>query len=440
MIRRHLRNVMASAMAVEKPDIVRLLGYPQGHACSEEVEELIHSARQWYAENGRPWVCMSAHRINSIASGEVRLDCGSILKSETLSRRFDEAGVDVAVAAGISAGDELSREVHGLWQAGRPDAAFVLDSVGSAIAEQLVQAVRVQLCEDVEEDGYGVLSHYSPGYAGWSLDDQRTLFALLRERESTAVKDAAPDAIEVLESGALRPPKSLLALFGCTPRHLARGATRVPCRDCTHSPCTYRRAPFESRSVSEIASAVPAETAARKSRRLEQKHRRDVLSEFAFPEKALSRWSRDHLTLSKTADGSVHARFLYHGTTCTNLGVPVTIPFDVDLVRTADKDYIVARASYSFDEELQGFRAMCAYLTDPNSISGSSACPPLEGQRLSAALDWHPEVTPSGCVCSQTDRDHKWRIVLQTILYALSAPVESTASQGSDEIRGYVAT
>ena len=45
---------------------------------------------------------------------------------------------------------------------------------------------------------------------------------------------------------------------------------------------------------------------------------------------------------------------------------------------------------------------------------------------LDDLLEWSPVTSPSACLCTQASRDHKWRIVLHTIHYALNR-VEDTA-------------
>ena len=64
--------------------------------------------------------------------------------------------------------------------------------------------------------------------------------------------------LEVLDSGMLRPKKSLLAVFGVT-RHVDRVRTltrAVPCENCRSRRCQYRRAPY--RRVARLERA-PAE-------------------------------------------------------------------------------------------------------------------------------------------------------------------------------------
>ena len=61
-----------------------------------------------------------------------------------------------------------------------------------------------------------MLPHYSPGYPEWDIDEQPRLLELINR-----ARPATPMPLEVLESGMLRPKKSLLAVFGVT-RHVER--------------------------------------------------------------------------------------------------------------------------------------------------------------------------------------------------------------------------
>jgi hypothetical protein len=63
---------------------------------------------------------------------------------------------------------------------------------------------------------------------------------------------------------------------------------------------------------------------------------------------------------------------------------------------------------------------MCAYIDDDAALMAPlDEYHPLVGRPLREALDWSPPVSPAGCLCSRPSQDHKWRIVLQTIHFAL---------------------
>ena len=99
-----------------------------------------------------------------------------------------------------------------------------------------------RLCAWAESRQMAVLPHYSPGYPEWAIDEQPRLLELINRSR----QPMPPVPVEVLESGMLRPKKSLLAVFGVT-RHVERVqrlTDLVPCENCSFLPCQYRRSPY----------------------------------------------------------------------------------------------------------------------------------------------------------------------------------------------------
>ena len=64
-----------------------------------------------------------------------------------------------------------------------------------------------------------VLPHYSPGYPEWSIEEQPRLLDLINR-----LQPKMPAPVEVMDSGMLRPKKSLLAVFGITQARRPRAA------------------------------------------------------------------------------------------------------------------------------------------------------------------------------------------------------------------------
>src|ERR1035438_6885708 len=73
-----------------------------------------------------------------------------------------------------------------------------------------------RLCAWAETRGMAVLPHDSPGYVGWDVAEQSQLLRLIQR----CGNDLAA-RVTALDSGALVPKKSLLAVFGLT-RHINR--------------------------------------------------------------------------------------------------------------------------------------------------------------------------------------------------------------------------
>jgi hypothetical protein len=100
-----------------------------------------------------------------------------------------------------------------------------------------------------------VLAHDGPGYAGWDVGEQPRLLSRLSARRRVDW----PGPLDSLESGALRPKKSQLAVFGLAPRdsnEITRAAL-VPCHNCPAAGCQYRRAPYRLAAASCRPSTRP---------------------------------------------------------------------------------------------------------------------------------------------------------------------------------------
>ena len=223
-------------VAVQDAEYQRLLGYPRGHVADGRSKELAGWARQWYAEHGRPWVY--AREAESVGTGgaSVNLD-GERFHSGVLRRRFEKAAAGSAILAAVSAGPEIEQEAQRLWLEERPDEYYFLEVLGSAVVERLTAMTGERLCAWAEGREMAVLPHYSPGYPGWDVAEQPRLLEVL------AKSGPLPGKLEALESGALRPKKSLLAVFGLT-RHtdgVRRLTEVVACESCSLASCQYRR-------------------------------------------------------------------------------------------------------------------------------------------------------------------------------------------------------
>ncbi len=240
---------------VDEAEYIRLLGFPREYVLEGRALELANWAPEWYRAHGRPWIY--ARRSARFATGpdSIQVD-GVTLKSEHVRRMLERAGAHMVMITAVSAGPEIDERAQQAWLEERPDEYFFLETFGSAVVEHLTAAAGARLCEWAEREGLAVLPHYSPGYPEWDVADQAPLFSLFR-------REALPGALEVLDSGMLRPKKSLLAMFGIT-RHterVRRLSELVPCEGCSYGPCQFRRAPYKWGLVPEtIHDALPHET------------------------------------------------------------------------------------------------------------------------------------------------------------------------------------
>ncbi|MGB9456127.1 MAG: hypothetical protein WCB12_08800 [Bryobacteraceae bacterium] len=387
---------------VLEPEYHRLLGYPRGAALSERAQELAGWARAWYRANGQPWVYAREAGELELAGGIVRLD-GAPFHSRRLLALLEQAAAGGAVLVAASAGGALEVEAQRLWRQEKPDEYFFLEVFGSAVVERLVTMAGARLCGWAETRGMAVLPHDSPGYPDWDIGEQARLLDLLRQ----GGRQRLPGELETLESGALRPKKSQLAVFGLT-RHTerVRPLTELsPCENCSYMPCQFRRAAHV-----RGAGAAPIESVRFVTY--------NGASGYSTNRKALRRWAAERLTISRRDDGTTGARFRYQGTTCTNMGRALEFDYHVSLGRR-EEGYPVLEARCGPAPGDTGHTFMCQYDADGRLLAAVDAEKPLLGRPLHEVLQWQRPPSAAGCYCEPASRQHKWGLVFETIHYAL---------------------
>ena len=369
---------------VQTAEYNRLLGYPRDHVLSGRAAELAKWARGWYADNGRPW---TYSRQAAWSPDQCLLIDGVSFNSPRLLKTLEESEAHAVMLVAVSAGPELEREAQRLWREEKPDEYFFLETFGSAVVECLTTTAGARLCDWAEGQGMAVLPHYSPGYPEWDILEQPRLLELIGP-------SALPGSLEVLESGALRPKKSLLAVFGLTrhTEHLQRLGDLVPCQNCSYAPCRYRRSPYATLNGR---------------------------SRYAVNAKALKRWARERLSMERREDGAIDALFRYEGTTCTNMGRPLAFHYRVKL-GPREAGYPIREQQCGPAPGDAGHTLMCEYIKNAEPLMAAiDREKPLLGRSLHEILSWKRSASLAGCYCELASREHKWGLVLETIHYAL---------------------
>jgi hypothetical protein len=399
---------------VAPQEYARLLGYPRGRELEGRALELADWARAWYAENGRPWFYARQAESFAIAGSSLVVD-GTAFTSARLEAMLEQAEAHSVIVAAVGAGAEAEDEARRRWEDEKPDEYFFLEMYSSAVVELLTTLAGARLCDWAEQRGMAVLPHYSPGYPEWDVSEQPRLLDLLKRTR----REPFPSEVEALDSGMLRPKKTLLAVFGLT-RHaerLGRLTGLVPCENCSFGPCQYRRAPYRG-AGRPFGEQVPAQRAVL-----------DRDAEYSVNRKALKRWTQERLSLAECEDGSLEAVFRYDGTTCTNMGRPLTFLYHVKLGPRAE-GYPIREQRCVPAAGDTGYQSMCRYIEDAEHLMEAIASErPLSGDRLDAVLEWRRKPSVAGCYCEPPSREHKWGLVLETIHYAL---VQRELAQGSE--------
>ena len=226
---------------IQEPEYQRLLGYPKNHPLEGRARELANDAQAWFAKHGRPWIC--AREISSLELKSGGASIGGVeFSSKKLREILFEARAHSALLVAVSAGKACEEHARELWNEGKPDEYFFLETYGSAVVEQLVTVASSRICAWADDNKMAALPHFSPGYSGWNITEQLLLWNLFQKSFDRQL----PGELEVLDSGMLRPKKSLLAVIGLTREleNARRFQKLIPCENCALPDCRYRRAPY----------------------------------------------------------------------------------------------------------------------------------------------------------------------------------------------------
>jgi hypothetical protein len=390
----------------------RLLGYPADRELDGRARELADWASDWYREHGRPWVY--ARPVDSIEIGDdLKLD-GYDFHCPELLKNLRDAGATGIVVAAVSAGQELEAAAQHAWHDEKPDEYFFLEVYGSAVVEHLVTVVGAQICAWAENTKMAALPHYSPGYGAWSIAEQSRLMKVIRGNRNL------PGPLEVLDSGMLRPKKSLLAVFGVTAAvdRAKQLAALVPCERCSYLACQFRRSEYrnadEARDLEFASLGRIIDTIAVLNGAAQQN-----VGQYKISRKALDRWANERLTITPAEDGTIDVHFKHEGTTCSNMGRPLLFDYHVRL-SSPDHGYRILAQECKPAANDVGHQSMCSYLNDPvQTMAAIGNEKPLLGRTLNEVLTWQRASTAASCYCDTANRLHMWGQVLETIHYAL---------------------
>ncbi len=402
---------------VQEAEYKRLLGYPHDHELEGRARELADRARQWYAENGKPWVYAGKIDALDISNGTLRID-GTEFSSKRLCDQLNDAQAHAAMVVAVSAGKECEEKARQLWQEEKPDEYFFFEVFGSAVVEHLITTTGARFCAWADQHGLAILPHYSPGYPGWNVSDQCRLLALLRQKSGGDF----PGEIQVMDTGMLRPKKSLLAVFGITARvDKVRKLTELnPCECCSFQSCQYRRTPYKH-TRSQIENVRWLQPRGNESANGKTLHtsRLDRHAKYSISTRALRKWSQERLQLRMRDDHTIDAHFRYEGTTCSNLGRPLEFDYHIKL-SAATEGYRITELSCRPAPGDTGHAYMCEYINDAEALMRAIKNEKtLIGKPLDEVLSWAREYSPAGCYCDKSSREHKWGLVLEVIHYAL---------------------
>ncbi len=186
----------------------RFLRFPPARALEGEMAEVADWARNWYAVNGRPWI---AHTVVEMrVDDDLQLLVEGLPMGDARLGRFFEKVSGEGRLVFACAGIEAEHEAQQRWDTGEADSYYFLEAYSAAVTESLLTRLRTQL--QAQDNNHGWTPHRCPGHGKWNILDNLRLLKIARQSLEL------PPEVEGLQSGMLRPKKSLLGLMGRTSR------------------------------------------------------------------------------------------------------------------------------------------------------------------------------------------------------------------------------
>lgn len=198
-----------------------------GYTPDAQMLEALDVLRQEIAERCRPRCMFAVFDAGEAEQHHIKVNDTFFRTGAVITPYL--AGADKYVLFVATAGQEFEAFQHEVKASGDIYKEFLLDSLGSAIAEAVVR----ELCARVENHflpmGYGVSHPYSPGYCGWHVTQQQLLFSML---------PVHPCGVALSESSLMTPIKSVSGVMAVGSHIVKR---KYGCELCGKADCYKNR-------------------------------------------------------------------------------------------------------------------------------------------------------------------------------------------------------
>jgi len=211
-------------------EVLRLQGLPPEREVSPRIRALLDAALEEYQRACEPRAIVgdiTPEVFAHVYSGEGKNDAETPL--EGIYPQAERLALFVATV-----GAPITVRIHDLFGSNEPALGAMLDSVASAAADRLAELVGSRLLRETGVDAAERLEAlaYSPGYCGWHVSGQRSLFERLAPEEIGVTLNA---------SCLMHPLKSVSGVIVAGPGRIHRFPPDFPfCAECADKPCRAR--------------------------------------------------------------------------------------------------------------------------------------------------------------------------------------------------------
>ena len=192
--------VSSDELIIPEGEVLRYLGISKA-AASEDDISLVKKHTEDIRKIIAPKACYSRYETG-VEGDSIMLPSGPV-KSVSLSKNlYGCSGVFIFAA---TIGIEFDRVLYRARYTSMADAA-VIQAVGAAAAEALVESLVSHLEETVEPEGLRLRPRFSPGFGDFGLEHQKEIFSFLNPSKEIG--------LSLKDNLIMVPEKSVTALAG----------------------------------------------------------------------------------------------------------------------------------------------------------------------------------------------------------------------------------
>ncbi len=204
-------SLLFSDLNIQRNSIEKCLGYHDStppDIVSEVIDSILDELPN-YTNIQCGFVILPSHVVK-INSSSIQYDSIVFHTGLIISKRLRKSCTFAVFVA--TAGNKFERWSRELQSAsgGSDDMmkTFIVDTIGSEIAERTADWLDKQLSADVKKFGWKITNRYSPGYCDWNVSEQQKLFSILPPNFCN---------ITLTESSLMIPIKSVSGIIGLGP-------------------------------------------------------------------------------------------------------------------------------------------------------------------------------------------------------------------------------
>lgn len=214
---------------IDRSSVCRYLGYAvdvdPSARISSLLDEYIEKTRH-LIEPSYSYLFKDMERVEgsrSFIKGQV------VFESEAIARLLERCE-KIAVFI-LTIGSRLEETVGQLADDNLIVEAYVLDAIGSSVAESLADLVQEKIGNEAHAQGLCISRRFSPGYCDWDISQQEMVFSALNGDSS---------GVFLSEEFMMTPQKSISGIIG-----IGLGDSDMdsfnPCKTCNKRNCPGRR-------------------------------------------------------------------------------------------------------------------------------------------------------------------------------------------------------